>query len=122
VTLQGLYVYPFLYQKEYFENLPQDIFARALRAEGIPIERAYPALHEVEIFTEGRFRPKGCPVNCPHYKGSLHLNPEEFPISSRLSRQMLWLPHRVLLGNISDMDSVAEAIWKIKRNCSELLS
>jgi len=122
VTMQGLYLYPFLYEEEHFEGLSRDMFTEALKAEGIPVERAYPALHEVEMFAERRFRPRGCPVDCPHYQGHFQLNPESFPVSSRLSRQMVWISHRALLGNISDMDTIVEAIWKIKRNCSELLS
>lgn len=122
VTIQGLYLYPFLYEEEHFEGLPRDMFARALKAEGMPVERAYPALHEVEMFTERRFRPRGCPVDCPYYQGRFQLNPEDFPVSSRLSRQMVWISHRALLGNTSDMDTIVEAIWKIKRNCSELLT
>lgn len=122
VTIQGLYLYSFLYEEEYFEGLPRDTFAKALKAEGIPVERAYPALHEIEMFTERRFRPRGCPVDCPHYQGRFRLNPQDFPVSSRLSCQMVWISHRALLGNASDMDTIVEAIWKIKRNCSELLS
>lgn len=122
VTIQGLYLYPFLYKDEYFEGLSRDIFAKALKAEGIPVERAYPALHEIEMFVERRFRPRGCPVNCPYYPGQFQLNPENFPVSSQLSREMVWISHRALLGNTSDMDTIIEAIWKIKRNCSELLS
>lgn len=121
VTMQGLYLYPFLYEEEYFEGLSRDIFAKALKAEGIPVERAYPALHEIEMFVERRFRPKGCPIECPYYNSHFQLNPEDFPVSSRLSRQMVWISHRALLGDISDMDTIVEAIWKIKKNHSELI-
>jgi len=121
-TMQGLYLYPFLYEEEQFDGLPRDMFAKALEAEGIPIERAYPALHEIELFVKQRFRPRGCPVDCPYYQGRFQIDAENFPVSSRLSREMVWIPHRALLGNTEDMDTIVEAIWKIKRNCSELLS
>lgn len=121
-TMQGLYLYPFLYEKEHFAGLPRDIFAKALKAEGIPIERVYPALHEIELFIKRRFRPRGCPVDCGYYQGRFQLDPKNFPVSSRLSREMVWISHGALLGNTEDMDTIAEAIRKIKRNCSELLS
>lgn len=122
VTKRGLYLYPFLYQEEYFEKLPRETFTRALKAEGIPVERPYPAIHELELFTEKRFRPRGCPVECPHYQGLFQPKAADFPVASRLSRQMVWISHRALLGTTNDMDTIVEAIGKIKKNCSELLS
>ncbi len=122
VDMQGLYVYPFLYDSDYFEGLSRESFSRALVAEGIPIELSYPALHEIEVIKKRQFLPTGRRHGDEAPCGQYHKQrtAESFPVSSRLSRQMLWISNGMLLGDRCDMDRIMEAIEKIRRHAGEL--
>jgi dTDP-4-amino-4,6-dideoxygalactose transaminase len=117
---QGLYVYPFLYDEKEFKGVPRSVFVNALKAEGIPVEVSYPAMHEIEVFRKYQFCPKGCRREDPRYPHSPQKNPDNFPVASRLSRQMLWIPNGSLIADTKDMDDIVNAIIKIKENCQEL--
>ena len=121
MEVQGLYVYPFLYNEEEFKGVSRNVFVEALKAEGIPVEVSYPAMHEIEVFKKYQFCPKGYKEEDPYYKNHIQRDPDNFPIASRLSRQMLWIPNSSLIGDTAGMDDIATAIQKIKENCSELV-
>jgi dTDP-4-amino-4,6-dideoxygalactose transaminase len=111
------------YDREYFHGVPASRFAKAVRAEGIPMS--------------GGFRRKGCnregmverhlnsrsfqriysPARLKKYRDSLAL-----PIlDSYTGEDMLSLSGRTdFLGTQKDMDDIVEAIIKISRNIDQL--
>jgi hypothetical protein len=93
-------------------------------AEGFPFEPAYPALHEIEVVKKRQFLPLGrrCGEEIACCWRERQRDPASFPVASRLARQMLWIPHGVLLGDRRDMDGIVEAIEKIRRHAGELVS
>ncbi|RLE92595.1 MAG: DegT/DnrJ/EryC1/StrS family aminotransferase [Thermoprotei archaeon] len=108
------HLYIFKYKKEYFNNLPKHKFIEAMVAEGIPCKPGYIPLYKMEAFTnfklpcgEGKFGD---------YCSKLHL-----PVTEKACyEEAIWLPQFVLLGEKEDMDDIAEAIIKIKKNIREL--
>ena len=102
VTRHSYHLYIFRYLESEFEGLSRDRFIEALRAEGIPCSPGYTPLHRMD-FLNGR-------------------------VSGRLEnteracyREAVWLKQNVLLGTREDMDSIVEAIEKIRENVSQLL-
>jgi len=121
VTNQGYYIYCFKYEQEYFNNISRETFKKALNAEGIPTHpEVYPAVHQTPLFKQKKFRVKGCPIDCKHYYGKIDYSTQSFPVAEELAQKMVWLPHYVLLGERKNVEDVAEAINKIRSNCTEL--
>ncbi|MFA6714929.1 MAG: DegT/DnrJ/EryC1/StrS family aminotransferase [Victivallales bacterium] len=117
---QGLYVYPFLYDSAKFAGVSRELFMNALRAEGIPVEVSYPAMHELEVFRKYQFIPKGRREAEACYADHPQKNPDNFPVASRLARQMIWIPNGSLIADADAMADIAAAIEKIHANCAEL--
>jgi len=115
------HLYPFRYKKEFFDDLPRDKFLAALRAEGIPcsggygrqyfnglIEEALTSRGYKRLFSEQRLN---------RYREELH----HLPDNDQLTREAVWLYHKMLLADRKDMDDIINGIQKVYEHRKELL-
>lgn len=123
VSIRGYYIYIFKYFKGKFKGLPRKRFIEALNAEGIPCHSGYPLpLYDNPLFREGKFSLTGCPLNCKHYAGRMDYSRVHCPETERaVYEEQVWIDQQVLLGTEQDMQTIAEAIVKIRENVDELL-
>ena len=118
VTRRGYYYFQLKYDAEQFRGVPRDRFVEALRAEGVPCGAGHgaplyrqPAFRRAEL---ERFYARG--VKLPDYE-AMHL-----PVAERLcSEWQVTIPHPVLLADRSSLQSILEAVVKIKEHAEELL-
>ena len=115
VTQGGYYLFGLRYLKEAFDDIPRDVFLRALRAEGIPHTTMYfDRLNRqpfIENVLESRsFRRIFSAERLRRYREANHC-----PNNDLLAEQGVWLPQTVLLGDKRDMEDIAEAFAKIYR-------
>ena len=85
------------YDPAAFDGLSRDVFARAVRAEGIALDPGFRALHK--IHGRRRFRSHG-----------------ELPNATDADARVVTLHHPILLGNHDDMCQILDAIEKIRRH------
>jgi len=125
VTEHSFHIYIMRYNPEAFGGLPRTRFVEALDAEGVPAFTGYTfPVYANPMFLEQNFHGKGCPVNCAHYGKQVDFAAyaEKCPVAERACHQeSIWLEHRLLLGDRSDMDDVLEAVAKVKEGVGELL-
>ena len=108
------YLYPRLrYEESPFEGISADLFARALRAEGIPCSgRSGRLLYEHPLFTEQRFffeSSKGVDYTQVHC-----------PVAKAAWGKSIGFPQTVLLSDEAALDDFIEAIHKVRDNLEEL--
>ena len=102
--VHGYYLYQFRYDPGAFQGVPRDPFVRALEAEGIPCHIGYP-----------------WPLNRnPFFEAYPRIRDGRFPVTERLCRETVVVPHPVLLGAPDDLDDVVRAVAKIRENAGEL--
>ncbi len=79
----------------------REAFVRALAAEGVPCSTGYAhPLYRNPMFDEWQW--------------------PECPASEQACREAVWMEHRLLLGEESDMDDIARAVEKVWANRGEL--
>ena len=86
----------FQYEPAAFDGLSRDVFARAMRAEGIALDPGFRSLHK--IHGRRRFRSVG-----------------ELPNATDADERVLTLHHPILLGTHDDMRQILDAVEKIRR-------
>jgi hypothetical protein len=105
------------------KGVSRKTFLEALAAEGIPCFGGYAhPLYKNPMFLNQDFYPPGCPLTCGH-----SANPIDYasfaarcPNSERACREMIWLEHRLFLGERADMDDIVAAISRIYDHRAEL--
>lgn len=110
VTRHPHYMYMFRYDPAAFGGLPRQQFVDALIAEGVPAFVAYPAIHRTPVFRDHAFAPR--------WRSDDPLLPDyaavSCPVAEAIGDEVVWLHHRVLLGDSADVEELAEAIGKIR--------
>ena len=101
------WAYGIHFDEDAFSGLSRDGFEAALTQEGIPLGFRYPSLNELELFRQGNFAPNGGSAPQRYPSGSL-------PQAEEAAANMVWLDHRVLLGEAEDTLDVAVAIARIQ--------
>ena len=117
------HIFIFRFQEREF-GIPRKDFLRALEKEGIPCSFGYAhPLYNNPVFLNQNFYPKGCPFTCGHSERNLDYSSfaDLCPNAERACREAVWLEHRHLLGEKSDMDAIVEAIGKIYECRQELV-
>lgn len=100
-TKHSYHIYVFRFEESEF-GISRGDFLQALIAEGIPAMSGY----AYPLYRNPLFAAPGLGHDYARYT-DLCLNAE------RACRQMVWLEHRLLLGNRQDMDDIAGAVRKI---------
>jgi dTDP-4-amino-4,6-dideoxygalactose transaminase len=114
-TTQAFYHYVFKYDAAAFGGASRDRFVAALEAEGIPCDGLfYEPVYRSTLFDVD-------PADFPALGGRLPWEATRCPVTEKAAfEESVWLPHRTLLGTEKDVDSVLEAIAKIRASVDEL--
>ncbi len=114
-TTQAFYHYVFKYDPAGFGGAPRDRFVAALEAEGVPCD----GLFYEPVYRSTLFQVD--PAEFPALGGRVPWAKVRCPVAERAAfEESVWLHHRLLLGSENDVDSIVEAIEKIRANPQEL--
>jgi dTDP-4-amino-4,6-dideoxygalactose transaminase len=98
------------YDEQAWEGIPRDRFAWALHKEGM---RLYGAFY-TPVYSAPLFAWRDAPIDVDYSQ-------THCPIAERAaSKEMIWLPHEVFLGDERDIDDLCDAILKLRDNITEL--
>jgi dTDP-4-amino-4,6-dideoxygalactose transaminase len=120
-TKPTFHIYMFRFDQERF-GISRDDFISALNREGIPCSGGYThPLYKNPMFIRQDFYPHGCPFTCGHYAKAIDYAEFEAlcPISEKACRDAVWIEHRVLLAERSDLEDIVRAVEKIYDNRHE---
>jgi hypothetical protein len=108
----------FKYGKEEFGGLPRNKFIEALNAEGIPCSPGYTApLHRQGFM----LKLAQDPLYCKLYGERADYGAVKLPVTERACyEEAVWLKQSMLLGTREDMDTIINAVAKVKENLEEL--
>jgi len=122
VTQRSWHLFDFKFISEDFDGVSRSQFLAALKAEGVPCSGGYPfPLYRNPMFQRKMDGPAGCPVSCPYLKTKpIDYSSYNLPNVERACKEIVWLPHQLLLGTKRDMDRVVEAVRKIRDNARKL--
>ena len=114
-TTQAFYHYVFKYDAAAFGGASRDRFVAALEAEGIPCDGLfYEPVYRSTLFDVD-------PSDFPALGERLPWEATRCPVAEKAAfEESVWLHHRILLGTEKDVDSVLDAIAKIRANVEEL--
>ena len=124
VTKSSIHVYLARFVSDEFDGISRDSFLEAVNAEGIPLRTGYKApLQEYELFSGGLESIQGGNgYSSWAPDGGVDYSAMETPVASRLClKEAIALSQPVFLGPRSDMDSIVEAIAKVRANVGELI-
>jgi dTDP-4-amino-4,6-dideoxygalactose transaminase len=110
------YLYLFYYDATEFNGLSRQLFVKALQAEGIPAGLSgYPPLYRTNLFRDRRFAPGGG-EQCHDLNGNPFPDYDTLylPAVEQIDREVICLPHSILLGTTDQVNAIAEAIQKIQ--------
>jgi dTDP-4-amino-4,6-dideoxygalactose transaminase len=122
VTRAAFHMFAFRYNKEEFKGLPREQFLHALDAEGIPNLSGYAPFLNKQPYLENAFQTK----NFRRMYSREELNFEKFksdnecPENDALCVESVWLQQNMLLGGKSDLDDIAMAIDRIRKNAEKI--
>lgn len=114
VTHSAYHLFIFRYDKQEFKNVHRDKIIKALNAEGIPASPGYIPLYKFGSLdrSENEF---------PWLKGRNYKN-LHFPVCEHACyEEAVWLYQSALIGERSDIDSIIDALSKVKKNIDELI-
>ncbi|RKY70715.1 MAG: L-glutamine:2-deoxy-scyllo-inosose aminotransferase [Candidatus Latescibacterota bacterium] len=121
VTRQSHYAFGFRYNKEVFGGVPVQKFCQALSAEiGLGVSGPYEPLNNCSLYqphTKKRYR-----ISDEHWKA---IDPRRFslPVAERAyCEEGVLMSHQVLLGTRKDIESICDAVVKIRENMDELIA
>jgi L-glutamine:scyllo-inosose aminotransferase len=114
-TTVAFYHYVFKYDASAFGGASRDRFVAALEAEGVPCDGLfYEPVYRSTLFDVD-------PLKFPALGGRRPWDGARCPVAERAAfEESVWIHHRVLLGTESDVDSVIEAVGKIRANVDDL--
>ncbi|MGQ9916840.1 MAG: DegT/DnrJ/EryC1/StrS family aminotransferase [Bryobacteraceae bacterium] len=118
-TLNAYHLYMFRYDPQAFSGLSREMFLKALRAEGIPASGGYSPLN-TQTFLKNTLNSRGYRRIFPEKTLKEWAGRTACPVNDRLCAEAVWLTQNMLLGPASDMDSIAEAIHRIRRHATAL--
>lgn len=119
-TKKAYFNFAFRYIRDEFKELPVEKFRKALESElGIGVEGSYEPLNNCSLYVP-LTKPSRYKINDKHWK---EIDPSRFelPVCKKIyEEESVCFHHKILLGNKTDMDMLAEAIKKIYDNAAEL--
>ncbi|HAN17200.1 MAG: glutamine--scyllo-inositol aminotransferase [Bacteroidetes bacterium GWC2_33_15] len=106
VTINTHYMYMFYYDELMFNGITREEFVQLLNDNGIPSYICFPIVSNTDFFKEGKFRS---------YLSKIDItNIQALPNAERMAKEVIWLPHYLLLGNEAFIKHIASVILKIK--------
>ena len=119
-TRNAYHLYMFRYDPAGFEGLPRSRFIEALSAEGIPCSPGYSPLYR-EPFLKNTLESRPFRAVYSPRRIADYLDRIQCPANDRLCEQGVWLFQTVFLGPRSDMDQIADAVRKIRKQAGKLV-
>ncbi|RIJ48552.1 DegT/DnrJ/EryC1/StrS family aminotransferase [Maribellus luteus] len=122
VTRAAFHLFPFRYQKDMFKGLSREKFLEALRAEGVPCSGGYKELNKMP-FLENAFNSRFFKKFYQKERLDYNRYTEEnmCPLNEKLcNEQAVWISQNVLLSSKNDMENIAYAIEKIRKNADHI--
>ncbi len=121
VTRWSIYYWNFKYKQEEFDGIPRNKFLEAVNAEGAPIGVG---AHGRPIYQNPLFQSMNSDntwlIKCPQHDKPIDYTKVHCPEAERIYQtEALNISHRHFLGK-GDMDSILEAIRKVRENIDEL--
>lgn len=113
------YLVTLRYDPSCFSGISRDLFVRALEAEGVPAQRAYPyPLYRNPVFARRNLPP----CACESWKAPQDYETLCLPESERICHEGIWLEHSLFLGTRQDVDDILAAFGKVQRLAASLPS
>lgn len=122
VTRAAFHMFCFRYRKEEFKDLPREKFLEALTAEGIPNLSGYAPYLNKQPYLENAFQSKNFKKMYTREELDFKKYSEnnECPENDRLCTEAVWLQQNLLLSEKSDLDDIANAIERIRKNAEKI--
>ena len=114
-TRNAYHLYMFRYDAAAFDGLPRDKFLKAMKAEGIPCSGGYQPLNR-EPFLEKTLQSRTWKRVYSGAEVASWRERNACPANDRLCTEAVWLTQTMLLGPREDMDQIAEAVRKVRKN------
>jgi len=122
VTRAAFHLFPFRYNKDEFNGMPRAKFLKALAAEGVPCSGGYAPLNKMP-YLNNAFQSKNFQKMYPKkmLNFDTYLENNQCPLNDKLcDEEAVWLSQRMLLAGKQDMDDIAQAIEKVKKNADAI--
>ncbi|MDJ0270296.1 MAG: DegT/DnrJ/EryC1/StrS family aminotransferase [Aigarchaeota archaeon] len=110
VTSHAYHLFIFKYRREEFNGVGKERFVEALRAEGIPCSAGYKPLYSYGFLWDEILESAQTP------RELILTNTEQ---ASR--EEAVWIPQNVLLAEREELEDIARAIEKIRKNSRHLV-
>ena len=118
-TRNAYHLYMFRYDPKQFAGVPRAKFLQALSREGIPCSGGYTPLNR-QPFLKNTLESRAFKaVYTPAQLAAYHER-NRCPVNDRLCEEAVWFTQNMLLGPRADMDQIAEAIRKIRKQAGSL--
>ena len=122
-TRRAYYGYQMIYEKEYFNELPKTKFRMAMRAEGISFGRGIDSSLHLDPFIETYLNQRAFKKVFSKERLDRYRRENLCPVNEKIDMETgLSLGQSVFLGTKKDMEDIVEAIVKIQKNSTSLLS
>lgn len=122
VTKAAFHLFPFRFNQDDFEGMSRAVFLKALAAEGVPCSSGYATINKMPYLNHA-FHTKNFQKMYPKKMLDFdkYLVQNQCPVNDLLcNHQAVWLAQNLLLGPKSDMDDIANAIEKIRKNADQI--
>ena len=122
VTRAAFHMFCFRYKKEEFKDLPRERFLEALTAEGIPNLSGYAPFLNKQPYLENAFQSKNFKkmYTTDELDFKKFSENNECPENDKLCVEAVWLGQNMLLAEKSDLDDIASAIERIRKNADKI--
>ncbi len=122
VTRAAFHMFAFRYKKEEFKGLTRDMFLKALTEEGIPNLSGYAPYLNKQPYLQNAFQSKNFKRMYPKEMLDFDKFQQEnaCPENDELCAEAVWLQQNMLLAEKSDLDDIASAIERIRKNAEKI--
>jgi perosamine synthetase len=118
-TRNAYHLYMARYDASQFEGMPRAQFLKAMRAEGIGCGGGHEPLNK-EPFLAARLQSRHYRNTYPESALRDYQERNACPENDKLCKEAVWLTQTMLLGSTSDMEQIAAAVEKVKKNARAL--
>jgi len=118
-TVNAYHLFMSRYKKEEFSGLPRRVFLKALQAEGVPCSGGYGPLNK-EPYIKETLASRGYRSIYPADLLNSWEERNACPVNDQVCEEGVWFTQTMFLGPTSDMEQIAAAVQKVRKNAEEL--